>query len=239
MSSVKIIYCLSVLFAKSIPHSMKSLFTSLFLSAILVSCSPKLSNLKENNQMKEQLTEMNKSDQIAAKMPTGKYLAYTNERWQGFKDSVFTANKFLAEGMFKKFGFPGFDRVGNEGSSHFWLVVQHCDKFPDFQKIVLKSMRKAVKRKNANPNDYAYLYDRVKVNANEKQLFGTQVTYEIQTTGRAIPKIGLVDSANVDKLRSQYKLEPLKDYLDKMTTLHFEMNKPYYQKMGLEKPSLY
>ena len=100
-------------------------------------------------------------------------------------------------------------------------------------------MDREVKRGNANPNNYAYLYDRVKVNAGEKQLFGTQVTYEVETTGRAIPQIGLADSASVDKLRKDYNLEPLRNYLNQMSTMHYEMNKEHYQKMGITKPTLY
>ena len=100
-------------------------------------------------------------------------------------------------------------------------------------------MNKQVKKHNANPNNYAYLYDRVKVNAGEKQLFGTQVTYEVETTGRAIPKIGLADSANIDKLRKAYGLDSLKNYLNMMTMMHYEMNKENYQKKGIKSPRLY
>ncbi|MCH5715585.1 hypothetical protein [Niabella hibiscisoli] len=96
----------------------------------------------------------------------------------------------------------------------------------------------ASKKHNANPNNYAYLYDRVKVNAGEKQLFGTQVTYEVETTGRAIPKIGLADSANIDKLRKAYNLDSLKNYLNMMTMMHYEMNKENYQKKGIKSAQL-
>lgn len=178
-------------------------------------------------------------DQIAAYIPQGKYKDYTQEQWHKFQDSVFTSDKLRVEAMFDKYGFLGFDKVGKEGSNHFWLLVQHSDKFPQFQKKVLKAMDKEVKKGNADPNNYAYLYDRVKVNAGEKQLFGTQVTYDTETTGRAIPKIGLIDSANIDKLRKEYSLEALKDYLNTMTTLHYEMNKEHYEKMGITKPNLY
>ena len=117
--------------------------------------------------------------------------------------------------------------------------MQHCDKFPEFQKKILKEMNKEVKKKNANPNNYAYLYDRVEANAGRKQLFGTQLNYEVETTGRAYPKFGLIDSANVDKIRKEYNLEPLKDYLNEVTTMHYEMNKEHYQKKGITKPNLY
>jgi len=207
-------------------------------AVIFAGCARKFTE-SQRLQLNKELSEMVQVDQIAANIPQGKYKDYSREQWNRFTDSVFTSDKIRVEAMFKKYGFPGFDKVGKEGSGHFWLLVQHCDKFPAFQKKVLKAMDKEVKKGNANPNNYAYLYDRVKVNAGEKQLFGTQVTYETETTGRAIPKIGLADSANVDKLRKEYTLEPLKDYLNTMTTLHYEMNKKHYETKGITKPNLY
>ncbi|MGH2624366.1 MAG: hypothetical protein ACRDE7_11925, partial [Sphingobacterium sp.] len=79
----------------------------------------------------------------------------------------------------------------------------------------------------------------VQVNAGEKQMFGTQVNYLVNSTGRAIPKFGLIDSIHVDSLRKEYNLSPLNDYLNDMTTLHFEMNKDSYLKKGVKEPDLY
>ncbi len=217
---------------------MQKAILFLFVSAILVGCAAKLT-ANQQAQWKKQLEDMVTVDQIAANIPKGKYKELSREDWQKFKDSVFTANKAQAEIMFNKYGFPGFDKVGKDGSQHFWLLVQHCDQYPAFQKRVLKSMNKEVKKRNANPNNYAYLYDRVQVNAGEKQLFGTQVTYEVETTGRAIPKIGLADSVNVDQLRKAYGLDSLKNYLNMMTMMHYEMNKENYQKKGIMSPQLY
>jgi hypothetical protein len=210
----------------------------LIISVALTNCGVKLTD-RNKSVLNKELEEMVKIDQIAAYMPQGKYKDYSVEQWNKFKDSVFTSDKVRIEVMFSKYGFLGFDKVDTAGSNNFWLLVQHCDKFPEFQKKVLKAMDREVKRGNANPNNYAYLYDRVKVNAGEKQLFGTQVTYEVETTGRAIPQIGLADSASVDKLRKDYNLEPLRNYLNQMSTMHYEMNKEHYQKMGITKPTLY
>ena len=217
---------------------MKSIISILTISIFLASCAAKLTDNKKA-QLKKELGEMGEIDQIAAYIPQGKYKDYTREQWDKFRDSVSTNNKTKIEGMFNRYGFLGFNKVGKDGSHHFWQLVQHCDKYPVFQKNVLKAMDKEVKKGNADPNNYAYLYDRIKVNGGEKQLFGTQVTYEVATTGRAILKIGLEDSANVDGLRKKYSLKPLKDYLNEMTTSHYEMNKEHYQKMGIEKPNLY
>jgi hypothetical protein len=217
---------------------MKSIISISLITVILASCAAKFTESKRF-QLDRQLKDMVEVDQVAASMPQGKYKDLTKEQWNNFKDSVFAVHKQQSEQLFNKYGFLGFDKVGQEGSKNFWLLVQHCDKYPAFQKEVLKAMDKEVKKGNANPNNYAYLYDRVKVNAGEKQLFGTQVTYEVATTGRAIPKIGLADSANVDRLRKEYGLHSLKEYLNEMTTSHYEMNKDHYQKMGIGKPNLY
>ncbi|MFT3677415.1 MAG: hypothetical protein QM781_16070 [Chitinophagaceae bacterium] len=217
---------------------MKSIAIILGASVMLAGCAARLTDSKRTS-LKNELAEMVKIDQVAASMPQGKYKEYTKDQWNSFKDSVFSSDKRRVEAMFKKYGFLGFDKVGKDGSNHFWLLVQHCDKYPEFQRKVLKAMDKEVKKDNANANNYAYLYDRVKVNAGEKQMFGTQVTYEVNTTGRAIPKFGLTDSLHVDQLRKEYSLGPLKEYLNEMTAMHYEMNKAHYQKMGVMEPKLY
>lgn len=200
------------------------------ITVIFSGCAMKLTDVRKSS-LKNELVAMVKTDQIAA---------FRWERqWDSYKDSVFTAHKVQVEKLFKQYGYLGFDKVGQDGSDNFWLIVQHCDKFPKFQKRVLRSMHKEVQKKNANPKNYAYLYDRVEVNAGRKQLFGTQVDYEVEKTGKAFVKNGLSDSANVDSHRKAYDLNPLKEYLNIMTTMHYEMNKVRYQGMGITRPTLY
>lgn len=177
----------------------------------MASCAAKLTD-NQSIQLRKDLDEMVKVDQIAANLPKGKYLTYSKEEWSKFRDSVHTniTNKIVD--LFNQYGFLGYNKVGKEGSKHFWLLVQHSDKNPEFQKKVLKAMNKEVKKENANPGDYAYLYDRVKVNAGEKQKYGTQLSYN--SAGKPFPKIGLMDSINVDIFRKAYNLEPLKDYYE-------------------------
>ena len=217
---------------------MKTLLQIIVISTVFTSCAAKITESKKL-ELEKELKEMVVMDQIAAYIPQGKYKSYTTDQWEKFKDSVFSKDKVKVEAIFNKYGFLGFDKVGKDGSKDFWLLVQHLDKYPEFQKKILKAMDKEVVKRNANPSDFAYLSDRVHVNAGEKQLFGTQVTYETQTTGRAIPRIGLADSVNVERLRKEYNLEPLKDYLNLLTASHFEMNKAHYEKMGITKPNLY
>ncbi len=191
---------------------MEKVISFLTISIFLTSCAVKLTDEKKTN-LKNELEEMVKVDQIATKAhPNGNYSSYTQEQWYRFRDSVHTNTKIKVEEMFNKYGFLGYTKVGKEGSNHFWLLVQHSDKYPEFQVRVLKAMNKEVKKGNTSPSDYAYLYDRIKVKAGEKQKFGTQLSYD--SAGHPFPAIGLIDSANVDNFRKAYGLEPLRDYYD-------------------------
>ena len=98
-------------------------------------------------------------------------------------------------------------------------------------------MKKQVKINNINKSNYAMLEDRIAVNTNQKQRFGSQVTYN--DLGQAIPKNGLIDSLNIDRLRSEYELQSFKKYYNEMTIMHFEMNKESFIKNGITEPKLY
>lgn len=213
-------------------------YSILFILLLCFSCNSVKLSEQEKNNLKIELKEIVKIDQLAANnasSPKG-YEYLSNEKWLIFKDSVFTNHKIRVERIFDRIGFLGFDKVGKDGSKDFWLVVQHSDKYPDFQKEVLKKMKIEVKKNNANPQNYAYLYDRLKLNMGQKQLYATQIEYN--KFGQAIPK-RLEDSTNIDLRRKQYKLENLKEYLNSMTQMHFEMNRQYFMKEGINEPKLY
>jgi hypothetical protein len=190
-----------------------------------------------NPELAAELARMAETDQIAAYIPQGKYQELSPAQWQAFKDSVFTTHgKRLAE-IFKQYGYPGFDVAGKEGAKNFWLMVQHADHDPAFQRQVLEKMKVQVDRGNAEPAIYGLLVDRVNVNTGKPQVYGTQVTYNTQIC-QAYP-LALADSANVNERRKTIGLPPLEEYLNQMTQAHFQMNKESYLKQGIQEPRLY
>jgi hypothetical protein len=189
-----------------------------------------------NQGLADELKTMTEIDQVAAYVPQGKYKLLTRVQWDKFKDSVFTTHKVRLEKIFDEFGYPGYDLVGKEGSNNFWLMVQHSDKDIDFQSRVLEKLKTEVDNNNADGSNYGLLTDRVKINKGEKQIYGTQVTYNVQ--GQAYPK-PLVDSVNVNKRRAEVGLDPLEQYLNMMTLMHFEMNKDNLKARGITEPRLY
>jgi hypothetical protein len=63
-------------------------------------------------------------------------------------------------------------RDGEAASGDAWLLLQHADRDPDFQRAVLPILaRESTVRGRLN---YAYLTDRVAINTNQFQTFGTQ-----------------------------------------------------------------
>ncbi|MEM1218794.1 MAG: DUF6624 domain-containing protein [Bacteroidota bacterium] len=123
-------------------------------------------------------------------------------------------------------GYPGFDLVGEESSSNFWLMVQHCDEDVAFQEQVLRALKTEVDRENGSGSNYAYLYDRVQTNRGLEQFYGTQLDYSWDGQAFAQP---IRDSLQVNERRLALGLEPLEDYLAWVTEAHRERNKEYYQ----------
>lgn len=147
-------------------------------------------------------------------------------RLEAEEKANFARHQPVLEAIAKKYGYPGFKQVGEKSSSNFWLLVQHADAYPAFQRQVLKLMQAEVKRKNASPSNYAYLTDRVAQNAGQPQEYGTQVVYLGPGIGKAAVK-SLRDPKNVNKRRAAIGMEPLEAYLEMMNNMHRQMNTPH------------
>lgn len=223
---------------------MKKIFRILIIGFLLIGCKEKTTNEKGsqkkvefNQDLADELSKMAEVDQIAAYIPQGDYKKMTIEQWNNFKDSVFTTHQKRLKQIFDEYGFVGFDLAGQDGSRNFWLMVQHSDHNPDFQQKVLEKMKIEADNENAIPSNYGLLVDRVNLNTGKKQIFGTQVTYNMET-GQAYPK-PLEDSSTVNERRKSIGLEPIEEYLNRMTEMHFEMNEANYLKKGVTEPKLY
>ena len=119
-----------------------------------------------------------------------------------------------------KFGWPGLKLVGADGSNGAFIIVQHSDQAPEFQGICLKKLAIAVKHGEAPRSHYAYLTDRVEINAGRKQVFGTQMEY---ASGEAKPKT-VKDPDNLDKRRKWAGLEPISEYLEQVKSFNRTLN---------------
>jgi hypothetical protein len=128
--------------------------------------------------------------------------------WQRIDDEN---TRWLAE-VLRARGWPGRTLVGEEGAGSAWLLAQHADRDPVRQRAFLHALRSAAGQGEASRAHLAYLEDRVRVNAGQPQLYGTQFTV---TDGEVGP-CPIEDRQRLDERRAEAGLEPFADYEARM-----------------------
>jgi hypothetical protein len=110
-------------------------------------------------------------------------------------------------------GWPGRSIVGDDGASAAWLLVQHADSDPAFQRQCLELLTVAASHGEAAKAQVAYLTDRVLLAEGEPQEFGAQA---IGRNGQWVP-CDLRDPGHVDQRRAAMSLGSLADNLARIT----------------------
>lgn len=112
----------------------------------------------------------------------------------------------MAQDRHRPARLPGRTLVGDDGAEHAWLLVQHADHDPQFQRRCLDLLAKAVARDDAAPIDLAYLTDRVQRAAGQPQTYGTQ--YEEAPGGGRRPQ-PIHDPEHVNDRRARIGMDPI------------------------------
>ena len=106
-------------------------------------------------------------------------------------------------------GWPGRSAVGEDGAAAAWLLVQHADRDPAFQRECLGLLTAAADAAEATKAQVAYLTDRVLLAEGHPQEYGTQITGRDR---QWVPR-NLRDPDHVDERRAEMSLGPLAGYL--------------------------
>lgn len=123
------------------------------------------------------------------------------------------ANREFLKKIIKRYGWPGKKLVGYHGSNSAFLIAQHSDMDTVFQKECLRHIQLAFHKHDVNAADYAYIIDRVRVNSNRPQLFGTQF-YMSEDNGIRVLKLKPVEDVQYLNLRRKiFGLPPAEEYL--------------------------
>lgn len=123
------------------------------------------------------------------------------------------------EQIVTEIGWPTINLVGEKASQSAWLVAQHSDHDLEFQKRALEIM-KALPDNAVKKSNIAYLEDRVLVNSQKLQIYGTQTTRNEQ--GVIVPR-PIQDQEQVNERRKSMGLEPLEEYLQSCQEIANEM----------------
>jgi len=121
--------------------------------------------------------------------------------------------------IIKQIGWPTISKVGAKASDKAWLLVQHADHDVEFQKSCLSMMKQEIQGE-VLPKNIAYLEDRVRINSNQPQLYGTQFRWKDNK-----PLQNIEDRENVDERRKEMGLKTLAEGIEEM-----------YRAYNIEKP---
>lgn len=121
--------------------------------------------------------------------------------------------------IINKYGYPNYDKVGVNSSHNFWLIVQHQDRYPELQDSILKLMKIEIDKGKASASDYAYLIDRVKVNNGQLQIYGTQMTLNIDKSSYE-PR-PLIEPDKLNDRRKSMGLPTIEEYIQIMNNRYF------------------
>jgi len=114
-----------------------------------------------------------------------------------------------------QFDWVDIERFGEAASQRAWLLAQHADTDIDFQSLALSRMQPYVDKGGVSKQNYAFLWDRVAVNQDRPQRYGTQPAGGC-VDGRLEPA-PMEEPDSVDVRRAAMGLGPLEDYIDDMS----------------------
>jgi len=113
-------------------------------------------------------------------------------------------------------GWPGSSLAGPDGAHAAWLLAQHADTDPAFQRSCLDLLTQAVDQGEASVTDLAYLTDRVLLAEGQPQEYGTQME---GTPQGWVPR-RLRDPEGVDERRAAVSLGPVHENIARITNTY-------------------
>lgn len=108
-----------------------------------------------------------------------------------------------------KYGWPGPDIIGTQGTATLWLVIQHSDL--NTQLKYLPVIKEAAAKGYLDRGKVALLEDRIALRENKKQIYGSQIGFDDETGKYYV--LPLMDPDSVDKRRTEVGLGKLQDYV--------------------------
>lgn len=140
-----------------------------------------------------------------------KYELDVNKITQDEAVAVDERNRNRLKEIFKEVGFPNVELVGKDAMHGIFLIIQHSNNDEVWQKDQLTSIEQAVKSGDMDGQSYAYLYDRIKINAGEKQLYGTQFK-SADLISKKAELAETQDVENLDMRRMEVGMMPIDMY---------------------------
>ncbi len=175
----------------------------------------------QNEVLKRELIEMFVADQairgnvmrdiISEYQIDSSFIKFEYDRSNPDEIDVDEINRNRLKEIFRESGFPTRQKVGKLAMNGVFHIIQHSDGDRDWQKSQLINIENAALSGDLGKNSYAYLYDRIMVNSNQQQRYGTQFLKVDKRNGIVVLK-DTEDLANLNKRRREMGMMPIEMY---------------------------
>ena len=171
------------------------------LAGLLTALSASAAPATIDEALRATLVQMGKDDQEAIRIATANPSRELTSAESAQQNELTQRNHRLIRSIVETRGWPGRSLAGDDGAHGAWLVVQHMDDDPAFQRRCLDLMTDAFAAGEVTPHDFAYLTDRVLTAEGKPQSYGTQGSGVISPS----------DEARVDRNRAAIGLPPWRE----------------------------
>jgi hypothetical protein len=180
-----------------------------------VKCVTSAKEEPRNTALRRELIEMKVRDQMVRGNILENLITHFQVDTVGMSSAngvdVDTQNRERLKSIIAAHGFPTAAMVGEEAMSSVFILIQHADADPEWQKSQLNNIKAAVKSGDLDGQDYAYLYDRIQVNAGKPQRYGTQFS-TVDPATKTIKLAEVEDPENLNQRRMEVGMMPIETY---------------------------
>lgn len=195
-------------------NMLQQICTKEFL-AKMKPCNEVLAETVSNEDLQNEIIKMYVDDQaVRYNLMQNIISKYNIDSTQITKDNAVVVderNRNRLKEIFEKDGFPNRKLIGKDAMQGIFLIIQHGDGDTAWQKSQLVNIETAVKNGDLDGEKYAYLYDRIKVNSGEKQLYGTQLEH-VDPSNKTTRLFETENIENLDKRRMEMGMMPIAMY---------------------------
>ena len=185
-----------------------------FEETLISMLNVKFKNPYKDVELAKQLWKMKAIDQayyediMLAQKKIGMFSTVELALWE-FKKSLNETNLKNLENIIETKGWPKISDVGDNAAGGAFLIIQHSNY--EKQKKYLPTIKSLCEEKEASWESYALMYDRIQMNENKPQRYGSQITFNNET--KKFELYQLEDESKVDEWRKEMGLSPLSEYV--------------------------
>lgn len=150
--------------------------------------------------------DRNQMDEVAARFGGDSLQMKALFRHMKLTDSL---NLIEVERILTRYGWLSSSKIGPDANRTLFMVIQHADLVA--QEKYVPMMTEAVKQGSLKASSFALLQDRMALNKGQKQIYGSQVAWNMKTNHYSVMAIDNPDQ--VDQRRAKVGLVPLAVYL--------------------------